>query len=62
MLRGEGAFPQPKQPGFWLLKGIWVYIFYVSKKKNYVFLMWNLRTISIYILCFQEKNCFFNVE
>jgi hypothetical protein len=37
MLRGEGAFPQPKQPGFWLLKGIWVYIFMFPRKKNMFF-------------------------
>ena len=34
---------------------------YVLKKKSYVLSMWDLKSISIYTLCFQEKSYFFNV-
>jgi len=39
-----------------------LYILYISKKKGYVFLMWDLKPFSIYTLCFQEKNYFLNVR
>jgi len=45
--------------------GIWspfVYILYVSKKKSYVFSMWDLKLFSIYTLCSQEKSYFLNVD
>ena len=38
-----------------------VYILYVHKKKTYVFLMWDLKLISIYIPMFLRKSYFFNV-
>jgi hypothetical protein len=38
-----------------------LYIYFMFTRKSYVFLMWDLKSISIYTLYSQEKSYFFNV-